>query len=192
MSSHPPLSVLEAADLFTMLSLIHAQDWNAAHEIAQSQEGVWAYDRLHAYLHLLEGDQWNAGYWYRRCGITPSQVSDKEEWQYLSRWVAPYHLTEKIVYHVVNSSDWESQTHSTTYFSPTFSTEGFIHLCTETQVAGVLERYFAGKNNLLLLSLEVESIKAHLKMEPGPTGDYFPHLYAGIPQNAIQAVKKLN
>ncbi|GAA4459665.1 hypothetical protein GCM10023189_33670 [Nibrella saemangeumensis] len=56
-------------------------DWNGAHEIAQSREGVQAYDRLHAYLHRREGDQWNAGYWYRRAKAPVFTGSLEEEWQ---------------------------------------------------------------------------------------------------------------
>jgi hypothetical protein len=40
-------------------------EWDAAHKIAQddaSAEGAW----VHAWLHRIEGDVANAGYWYRR------------------------------------------------------------------------------------------------------------------------------
>src|SRR5262249_19162156 len=40
-------------------------EWEAAHHIAQddaSAEGAW----VHAWLHRIEGDIANAGYWYRR------------------------------------------------------------------------------------------------------------------------------
>lgn len=40
-------------------------DWEASHNIAQdlhTQIGSW----IHAYLHRKEGDEWNAGYWYRQ------------------------------------------------------------------------------------------------------------------------------
>ena len=40
-------------------------DWEASHNIAQEMHtdlGSW----IHAYLHRKEGDEWNAGYWYRR------------------------------------------------------------------------------------------------------------------------------
>ena len=56
-------------------------DWHNAHEIAQSREGVKEYDQLHAYLHRKEGDNWNANYWYRRCGETMPKVSLDEEWE---------------------------------------------------------------------------------------------------------------
>ncbi len=55
-------------------------DWEAAHDIAQTQEGVQSYDRLHAYLHRKEGDNWNANYWYRRAKTTMPDLSLAEEW----------------------------------------------------------------------------------------------------------------
>ena len=60
------------------------KNWEAAHDIAQSQEGTKAYDRLHAYLHRVEGDTWNAGYWYRRAGADVFKGSLKEEWEFLA------------------------------------------------------------------------------------------------------------
>lgn len=59
-------------------------DWEAAHNIAQSKEGTQPYDRLHAYLHRVEGDTFNAGYWYRRAGSEVFKGNLKEEWAYLA------------------------------------------------------------------------------------------------------------
>ena len=53
--------------------------WHRAHEIAQAHEGDWQYDRLHALLHRIEGDEWNAGYWYRRAGVAPFEGSFANE-----------------------------------------------------------------------------------------------------------------
>ncbi|MGE3712285.1 MAG: hypothetical protein AB7G35_21780, partial [Hyphomicrobiaceae bacterium] len=42
-------------------------DWNAAHEIVQAEndrDSAW----VHAWLHRIEGDAANAGYWYGRAG----------------------------------------------------------------------------------------------------------------------------
>jgi len=55
-------------------------DWEAAHNVAQSKEGTQAYDHLHAYLHRVEGDTWNANYWYRRAGVKMPEGTLKEEW----------------------------------------------------------------------------------------------------------------
>ena len=45
-----------------------ATTWQRAHELAQRHEGEAAYDRLHALVHRIEGDDSNAAYWYRRAG----------------------------------------------------------------------------------------------------------------------------
>lgn len=60
-------------------------DWVSSHDVAQSREGTPAYDHLHAYLHRVEGDTFNAGYWYRRAGVNPSNDSLKHEWEQLVR-----------------------------------------------------------------------------------------------------------
>ena len=60
-------------------------DWEAAHNIAQSREGTPSYDHLHAYLHRVEGDTWNAGYWYRRAGKQVFSGNLKEEWEAIAR-----------------------------------------------------------------------------------------------------------
>ena len=54
-------------------------DWHAAHRLAQSRDdadGAW----VHAYLHRVEGNAANAGYWYRRAGRPHASVSLAEEW----------------------------------------------------------------------------------------------------------------
>jgi hypothetical protein len=61
-------------------------DWSRAHEIAQdidSAEGAW----VHAYLHRKEGDNGNAGYWYRQAGKPHCRFSLDEEWKEIARYL---------------------------------------------------------------------------------------------------------
>ena len=64
-------------------------DWDRAHTIAQSipsDDG----SRIHAYLHRVEGDRWNADYWYQRAGrnYPDPNVSLKDEWTSLfEEWI---------------------------------------------------------------------------------------------------------
>jgi hypothetical protein len=54
-------------------------EWDVAHSLAQAQDdadGAW----VHAYLHRVEGDLANAGYWYRRAGKPVSQAPLRDEW----------------------------------------------------------------------------------------------------------------
>lgn len=53
-------------------------DWDLAHRIAQddaSADGAW----VHAHLHRVEGDEWNAGYWYGRAGRPHCRLPLAEE-----------------------------------------------------------------------------------------------------------------
>lgn len=55
-------------------------NWEAAHNIAQSAEGTYDFDRIHAYLHRKEGDAFNASYWYKRVGMPKPSHSLEAEW----------------------------------------------------------------------------------------------------------------
>lgn len=53
-------------------------DWQSSHDIAEvmhSNMGSW----IHAYLHRKEGDEWNAGYWYRQAGKPFCKLSLDDE-----------------------------------------------------------------------------------------------------------------
>ena len=54
--------------------------WDEAHNVAQADKGpagAW----VHAYLHRVEGDLRNAGYWYRRAGRPASEQALRDEWR---------------------------------------------------------------------------------------------------------------
>ena len=61
-------------------------DWHAAHEIVDGAAGETA-KWIHAYLHRREGDDWNAGYWYRQAGKSFPNLSLEEEQQELVEFV---------------------------------------------------------------------------------------------------------
>jgi hypothetical protein len=53
--------------------------WDEAHKIVQDEEtadAAW----VHAYLHRVEGDLGNAGYWYRRADKPTAQDGLNVEW----------------------------------------------------------------------------------------------------------------
>jgi hypothetical protein len=54
--------------------------WDAAHKIVQDEstaDAAW----VHAYLHRVEGDLGNAGYWYRQAGQPAAKDSLEAEWE---------------------------------------------------------------------------------------------------------------
>jgi hypothetical protein len=55
-------------------------NWDQAHKIVQdesSADAAW----VHAYLHRVEGDLGNAGYWYRQAGRPVATDSLESEWE---------------------------------------------------------------------------------------------------------------
>ena len=53
-------------------------DWDKSHKLIDQKsdkDSAW----VHAYLHRVEGDLWNARYWYRRSGKTESKLSLNKE-----------------------------------------------------------------------------------------------------------------
>ena len=57
------------------------EQWEEAHEICQAHEGRPLFDWTHALVHRIEGDDRNAGYWYKRAGKERHSGSIEEEWQ---------------------------------------------------------------------------------------------------------------
>ena len=53
--------------------------WNIAHDLIDDLESKTAY-RVHAYLHRKEGDLANAGYWYKRAGLSSPAYPLDQEW----------------------------------------------------------------------------------------------------------------
>ena len=54
--------------------------WDEAHKLVQDEDtanAAW----VHAYLHRVEGDLGNAGYWYRQAGQPLAKDSLEAEWE---------------------------------------------------------------------------------------------------------------
>jgi hypothetical protein len=55
-------------------------DWDKAHRLVmdeESRDAAW----VHAYLHRVEGDLGNAGYWYRQAHKAEAKGALDAEWQ---------------------------------------------------------------------------------------------------------------
>ena len=55
-------------------------DWEASHNIAQDLPTQLG-SLIHAYLHRKEGDEFNAGYWYRQSNSSFPKISLEDELQ---------------------------------------------------------------------------------------------------------------
>jgi hypothetical protein len=55
-------------------------NWGKAHNLADSLDDAIAC-WVHAYLHRKQGDEQNAGYWYRRAGKSFPSITLQQEWE---------------------------------------------------------------------------------------------------------------
>jgi uncharacterized protein (DUF952 family) len=91
-----------------------------------------------------------------------------------------------MIYHITTKENWEKAIDAGFYEAPSLHTEGFIHNSTAIQVQGVLQRYYAGQSNLVLLHIEEPKLLAELKYELAPSvNEAFPHIYGVINLDAI-------
>jgi hypothetical protein len=88
------------AEVARGLLLLWHDHWDAAHKMAQRDEGEPDHDHLHAMAHRREGDFGNAGYWVRGAGEHPSFVLISSR---LEPLLAKHPLREKLL----PGGEWE-------------------------------------------------------------------------------------
>ena len=97
-----------------------------------------------------------------------------------------------MIYHIVTRADWDRQANEAAYEAASLQTEGFIHLSTKEQVAGVLERYYQNVPDLLLLQVDPDRLVHSLRYEAATNNELFPHLYGKLNKDAVVTVEALN
>ena len=98
-----------------------------------------------------------------------------------------------LIYHVTTVVEWNEAKQKGFYEAASVKQEGFIHCSNENQVQGVLERYFAGKKDLVKLVIDTDKLTSKFVHEWSPsTEDTFPHIYGVINLNAIIDVVNIN
>jgi uncharacterized protein (DUF952 family) len=92
------------------------------------------------------------------------------------------------LYKIVEAAAWESAIHAGMFLGAEIDLrDGYIHLSTAAQAAETARRHFAGREGLLLVAVEAQTLGEALKWEPSRGGDLFPHLYGVLdPASAVE------
>jgi uncharacterized protein (DUF952 family) len=97
-----------------------------------------------------------------------------------------------MIYHVTTSAAWQSAKEKGYYEPLSLETEGFIHNCSREQLPGVLDRYYKGQQDLLLLHIDEDLLEAELKYELAPSvNEEFPHIFGPINVDAVVKTESL-
>ncbi|MDE2561230.1 MAG: DUF952 domain-containing protein [Sphingomonadales bacterium] len=71
--------------------------------------------------------------------------------------------------------------------APVDLADGFIHLSSEDQLAGTIDKHFAGRDDLHLVAVDLTVLGRAVKWEVSRGGALFPHIYADLPLSAVIA-----
>lgn len=71
--------------------------------------------------------------------------------------------------------------------APVDIADGYIHLSTQGQVQGTLDKHFAGQTDLHLVAVDLALLGEAVKWEVSRGNALFPHIYADLPISAVIA-----
>lgn len=96
------------------------------------------------------------------------------------------------IYKILSRADWDAAVALGAYAGSADDVrDGYIHLSPADQVEGTARKYFAGRDDLVLVVFEAEALGPALKWEPSRGGALFPHLYAPLPTAAALEVRAM-
>ena len=75
--------------------------------------------------------------------------------------------------------------------APVDVADGYIHLSTSNQLAGTIDKHFAGQSDLWLVAVDVEALGDAVKWEPSRGGQLFPHIYGDLSLDAVVAYSEV-
>ena len=89
------------------------------------------------------------------------------------------------IYHIVVPEIWEQVRNEPLYRHESLAAEGFIHCSYEDQLDGVIGRYYADRDELVVLTIDTDKLAARLVAEPSTGGEIYPHIYGPLNMNAV-------
>ena len=99
---------------------------------------------------------------------------------------------EPTIFHITTKDAWRSAVSIGTYRgTPQDQSDGFIHFSTASALPETAQRYFAGRNDLIVLEVCLGTIGDDVRWEALPGRPAFPHLYADLDPRSVEAVHPL-
>lgn len=93
--------------------------------------------------------------------------------------------------HLAVRREWERAQASGAYDRSTIDTslaeEGFIHCSFPEQVQATADRYYRGRDDIVLLVVDPDRLD--VRVERASSGEGFPHVYGPIPVEAVTSVQ---
>jgi uncharacterized protein (DUF952 family) len=94
------------------------------------------------------------------------------------------------IFHLVACEQWARAEAAGSYAPVSLDNEGFIHFCTDRQLLRTADRFFADREDMLVISVREDRLHAPLRYE-WVDGQEFPHLYGALNLDAVVDVVEL-
>jgi uncharacterized protein (DUF952 family) len=93
------------------------------------------------------------------------------------------------IYHLALRDEWDAavsagQPYRRSTVGRSLDEEGFIHCSFADQVEDTASRYYAGRDDVVLLTIDPDQLEAEVVVEGG-----FPHIYGPLPHHAVISVE---
>ena len=89
------------------------------------------------------------------------------------------------VFKVIDKEEWVKAKDDGIYNgSANDLNDGYIHFSEEEQIRETLKKYYANKDNLILLKVHTLNLD-HLLWEQASNGDMYPHLYSPLDTSTV-------
>lgn len=99
---------------------------------------------------------------------------------------------DDMIYKLMRPSEWAAlEAEGATDGSAADRADGFVHFSDASQLAGTLQRHFAGEDGLLLVAVDVGAAGPALRWEASRGGALFPHLYRRLTRADVLWVRPL-
>lgn len=96
-----------------------------------------------------------------------------------------------MLFHVAEYDTWVAAEAAGSYAPASLQAEGFIHLSTANQIHRTIQKFFAGRWGLVLLTIDPDRLTSELRWEEAGPGELFPHVYGPIDLGAVTEAKEL-
>lgn len=91
-----------------------------------------------------------------------------------------------IILHITTEKEWQTAVAAGHYRADSLESEGFIHCSTVEQVLMPANQMFAGRTDLILLTIDPAKLTSKLVYEDCyETGHQFPHIYGPLNLDAV-------
>ena len=96
-------------------------------------------------------------------------------------------MTETVAYKIIDAAEWREAVAEGVYAGSAFDlADGYIHLSTADQLAETARKHYAGRENLVLLTVDLTTLDHTIVWEASRGGALFPHIYGLLPVTAVR------